>query len=329
MASSLFTKAVCNAMLLQFLLDPRTIRFSASISVASPHTALGGVFGGMNDWLASCTCADPQKVPRLETKPATEAIENLDLSQSGLLISAARAPVAICAGSGGSMFSAMGTPADVWFTGEMQPVSRPHSITLFLTVVGLTTGSHVILGHTNTERGYLPLLRDKLRAELDDSDGEVVIREPSAVCVAWLYFAVEFLHPCMHTPRTVKEFNVLVAPIMSAGVLFAAIPKGAPVPLRQRPHHDLFWSNQTFLSQGKPDTSQTIDLGTETLNGGFLIKTLVLSIDAGIRKRMRSPEIRSSTPAFTTSAPFGIGVVPRSENPDLAKRQYIYGSIRR
>ncbi|KAJ7434417.1 hypothetical protein FB451DRAFT_1571973, partial [Mycena latifolia] len=49
-------------------------RFAAGISVYSPHTALGGVFGGMNDWLASCTCADPQKVPRLETKPATEAI---------------------------------------------------------------------------------------------------------------------------------------------------------------------------------------------------------------------------------------------------------------
>ncbi|KAJ7434418.1 hypothetical protein FB451DRAFT_951904, partial [Mycena latifolia] len=41
------------------------------------------------------------------------------------------------------------------------------------------------------------------------------------------------------------------------------------------------------------DTSETIDLEMEPLNGGFLINTLVLSISPSIRGTMRSPEIKS------------------------------------
>ncbi|KAJ7464172.1 NGG1p interacting factor 3 [Mycena latifolia] len=157
---------------------------AAGISVYSPHSALDGVFGGMNDWLASCMGADPQKATWLETKPATEAIggdgtfdppismevlecrikKNLSLSQIQVGYSPLRperlvSTVAICAGSGGSLFSVMGsTTADVWFTGEMEH----HEV-----LAAVAAGSHIILftcGHTNTKRGDLPLLQVAHRA---------------------------------------------------------------------------------------------------------------------------------------------------------------------
>jgi hypothetical protein len=40
-------------------------------------------------------------------------------------------------------------------------------------------------------------------------------------------------------------------------------------------------------------TSETIDLDTVPLNGGFLVKTLVLSIDPYMRHRMREPHVPS------------------------------------
>jgi hypothetical protein len=41
------------------------------------------------------------------------------------------------------------------------------------------------------------------------------------------------------------------------------------------------------------DTSETINLDSAPLNGGFLIKTLVLSVDPYMRGRMRRPEVKS------------------------------------
>lgn len=41
------------------------------------------------------------------------------------------------------------------------------------------------------------------------------------------------------------------------------------------------------------DTGQLIDPDTVALNGGFLIKTLVLSVDPYMRGRMRAPEHKS------------------------------------
>jgi NADPH-dependent curcumin reductase CurA len=41
------------------------------------------------------------------------------------------------------------------------------------------------------------------------------------------------------------------------------------------------------------DTSETIDLDNVPLDGGFLVKTLVLSIDPYLRGKMRAPEIKS------------------------------------
>ncbi|KAF7966113.1 hypothetical protein HWV62_33881 [Athelia sp. TMB] len=58
--------------------------------------------------------------------------------------------VAICAGSGGDML--LGHEADVYFTGEMS-----HHEVLAAVAAG---------GHSNTERGYLPVLASRLRDEL-------------------------------------------------------------------------------------------------------------------------------------------------------------------
>ncbi|KAJ7738078.1 NGG1 interacting factor 3-like protein [Mycena maculata] len=185
-------------------LQATLLRCAASgISVYSPHSALDGVFGGINDWLAQCIGAEPPMVTCLDTDPATQALggdgrrvtfdppismevlegrikQNLSLSQIQVGYSPVRpdrlvSMVAICAGSGASMFSGLGTKADVYFTGEMQH----HEV-----LAAVAAGTHVILcGHTNTERGYLPTLATKLRSELEatpdsELDGfEVIISE--------------------------------------------------------------------------------------------------------------------------------------------------------
>ncbi|KAJ7029868.1 NGG1p interacting factor 3 [Mycena alexandri] len=159
---------------------------AAGISIYSPHSALDGVWGGINDWLADCIGADKGLITPLKFNSDTLAIgadgrrvtfdppisisvlesrikKNLSLSQIQVGYSPVRpdrlvGSVAICAGAGGSMFQGLGTPADVWFTGEM-----PHHEIL----AAVAAGSHVILcGHTNTERGYLPTLAKKLQEEL-------------------------------------------------------------------------------------------------------------------------------------------------------------------
>ncbi|KAJ7609806.1 hypothetical protein FB45DRAFT_1066400 [Roridomyces roridus] len=103
-----------------------------------------------------------------------------------------------------------------------------------------------------------------------------------------------------------------MSPVPNARVLFNAIPQGVPTP------------GQTTVY----DSSQSIDLESHPLNGGFLIKTLVLSIDPGMRTRMRSTEEKSYATAFEIGQPlegFGIGVVLRSENPDVAVGKYLQG----
>ena len=72
-----------------------------------------------------------------------------------------------------------------------------------------------------------------------------------------------------------------MAPVRNARVLFNSIP--AP---------------NTYPEPGKTtryDDSQTIDPDNVPLNGGFLVKILVLSIDPYMRGRMRDPKIESYT----------------------------------
>ncbi|KAJ6583416.1 hypothetical protein DFH09DRAFT_911609 [Mycena vulgaris] len=84
-------------------------------------------------------------------------------------------------------------------------------------------------------------------------------------------------------------------------VLFAAVPKDFPIPGETTVH----------------DTTQTIDLDNVPFNGGFLIKTLMLSVDPYMRGRMRSPEQNSYSPPYTLGAPI----------VDVAVGKYIYGRI--
>lgn len=154
------------------------LALSEGVFVYSPHTALDACRGGLNDWLASAfgpgsslpiepasTSPDEGqgRVIDLERPIAIdEAITrvkahlNLDQvrvaePQAGVGMSIQR--VAVCAGAGGSVFSDV--QADLYLTGEM----RHHDI-----LAKQACGAAVIVcDHTNTERGYLPVLAARLR----------------------------------------------------------------------------------------------------------------------------------------------------------------------
>ncbi|KAJ7856733.1 hypothetical protein B0H14DRAFT_3642017 [Mycena olivaceomarginata] len=119
-----------------------------------------------------------------------------------------------------------------------------------------------------------------------------------------------------------------MAPIQNARVLFGSIPETFPIP------------GETTLY----DTSQTIDLETEPLNGGFLVKTLVLSLDPFLRMRMRDPSVKSYLPPFKIGHRkpnvypptiraislhrldgYGVGIVLRSETAGVQVGKYVYG----
>lgn len=81
-------------------------------------------------------------------KVAMPVVENADTEHPGKIQS-----IAVCPGAGGSLFETY-PGADAYLTGEMQ-----HHQVLDL----VQSGSMVILaGHTNTERPYLPVYRDRL-----------------------------------------------------------------------------------------------------------------------------------------------------------------------
>lgn len=144
------------------------------IAVYSPHTALDSAPGGTNDWLAQSVgegdvtilepnAEDPSygqgRMVELKT-PATaaEIVERIKIHLQLKNVRLAGDPqkmistVALCAGAGASVIS--GVKADLYLSGEM--------------------GHHYVLGavqedrcvvlceHTNTERGFLPALRDKI-----------------------------------------------------------------------------------------------------------------------------------------------------------------------
>ncbi|TFK69073.1 NGG1p interacting factor 3 [Pluteus cervinus] len=190
------------------------------VSVFSPHTTLDCVFGGINDWLAHgvlgrstidvinhpevigrdisilgaekrgldgeleggegrlVVLPNPIKIGELERRiKAFLGLEHVQVgyaadgsvSGSGSSESIIKS-VAICAGSGGSML--VGRDADVYLTGEMSH----HEV-----LAAVASGKHVILcGHTNTERGYLPVLAKKLRDELKDLGMEVNVSKTDA-----------------------------------------------------------------------------------------------------------------------------------------------------
>ena len=155
----------------------------AGVAVYSPHTALDAVVGGICDWLlralgpvsevAALDAAvgfpapagagrrgrldvplsfdesvDKLKqflgLPHLRVAPSAEHIETL----------------AVCPGAGGSMLRpSLGV--DLIITGEMS-----HHDVLALNAVG---SSVILTEHSNSERGYLPLLRSQLVDALGES----------------------------------------------------------------------------------------------------------------------------------------------------------------
>ncbi|KAA1471456.1 NGG1p interacting factor 3 [Dentipellis sp. KUC8613] len=160
---------------------------AAGISVYTPHTALDSIHGGINDWLAEGLgkgqvsvleekeggLGGAGRVLRLDEKIDLSVLQQRVKKHLGLShIQVARSAsstgdetavqtIAICAGSGGSML--LGVDADVYFTGEMSH----HEV-----LAAIASGRNVILtGHTNTERGYLPVLAKKLQQEFASAEG--------------------------------------------------------------------------------------------------------------------------------------------------------------
>ncbi len=157
------------------------------ITVFSPHTALDAAPDGVNAWLLEAFGAgvrgpclanaadgrygqggfvhlhDP-----ISLADAVERIKrHLGLSQLRVAAAAQHAgdaalirSVAVCAGAGGSLFEKLSN-YDLYLTGEM----RHHDVR-----ARALSGSSVVLAeHTNTERGFLPVLAQRLRAETGPS----------------------------------------------------------------------------------------------------------------------------------------------------------------
>lgn len=142
-----------------------------NIAVFSPHTSWDAIEGGVNDWLASFL-SKKSSVPlivnpshpnvgmgRLITldNPITlrDAIEKVK-SHIGLphlrlgigkncTLGSAINTVAICAGSGASVFA--GVQADLYLTGEMS-----HHEVLDATQAGISV---ILCNHSDSERGFL------------------------------------------------------------------------------------------------------------------------------------------------------------------------------
>ncbi|KAJ7051628.1 NIF3-like protein-like protein [Mycena amicta] len=162
---------------------------AGGISIYTPHSALDSVWGGVNDWLAGIVSGRESDervlIPdtgrdkggegrRVQLEEPVEMSELVSRIKTGLGLSSVQVgysplrgdrivrSIAICDGSGASMFAGLKEAAVVYFTGEMQHVRA--------ILPSISPANPIYLrslrGHTNTERGYLPILADKLRAEL-------------------------------------------------------------------------------------------------------------------------------------------------------------------
>jgi dinuclear metal center YbgI/SA1388 family protein len=158
--------------------DPNTARLlpllEHRIAVYSPHTALDQAEGGVNDWLAEGVQGnEAATVEPIETGPGrlvrfaqpippTRLIERLKhwLRLPQLRVAPGTSKrirhVALCAGAGHEALQPAAAIADAYVTGEM----KHHDI-----LAAQARGIHVLLSeHTHTERGYLPRLKQRLRA---------------------------------------------------------------------------------------------------------------------------------------------------------------------
>ncbi|KAL1719715.1 NGG1p interacting factor 3 [Schizophyllum commune] len=146
------------------------------VSVYSPHTALDAVWGGVNDWLAegilgrgalvkgSDTPSSPALAGDIGPLAAEKKLEVQGESEGAegrLVVLEDPVPIdeivkRVKRNLGLDMRK---DQADVLLTGEM----GHHDV-----LAAVAAGKYVILcGHTNTERGYLPLLAARLTQELN------------------------------------------------------------------------------------------------------------------------------------------------------------------
>ncbi|PIL28118.1 hypothetical protein GSI_09769 [Ganoderma sinense ZZ0214-1] len=100
--------------------------------------------------------------------------------------------------------------------------------------------------------------------------------------------------------------------VRNARVIFNEIPTDYPLPGK----HVVY------------DTSKTIDLENVPLDGGVLVKILVLSIDPYLRRMMVGRDVQNFSPPFELGQPivnYGVAVVLRSENPAIRKGDHVVG----
>lgn len=148
---------------------------AAGCAVWSPHTALDAVAGGVADWLADGVLAGDEAAARepcgdggfgrVVTLPRAIALSELVRRCKRCLgvrtLQIARAndrvrTIAVAAGAAASVLR--GVAADAWLTGE---VSHHDAL------AAVDAGTSVLAaGHSNTERGYLKVLRRRLQKEL-------------------------------------------------------------------------------------------------------------------------------------------------------------------
>lgn len=75
------------------------------------------------------------------------------------------------------------------------------------------------------------------------------------------------------------------------------------------------------------DESEQLDLSSVPLDGGFLVKTIVLSVDPYMRGLMsESPDVTGFALGSPTAS-YGIGRVLRSESPQLKTGDHVYGFL--
>ena len=87
-----------------------------------------------------------------------------------------------------------------------------------------------------------------------------------------------------------------MAPTRNGRILYNEVPKGKDVLAQPFPHSPVEYIRTGYPEPGKTtvyDDSQSIDLEGTPLDGGFLVKVLVMSIDPYMRGRMRDPSIKS------------------------------------
>jgi dinuclear metal center YbgI/SA1388 family protein len=156
----------------------------AGVSIYAPHTALDAVPGGMGDWLAEALGAVTDVVPiepdvqdpaagmgrrgtLVTPTPLRDLLAGLKahLGLPALRVAGdldrPRTAFAVCPGAGGDLFSRL-RGVDLLVTGEM----RHHDV-----LARVAEGTAVVLtDHTNTERGFLPVWAERLRADLDGVD---------------------------------------------------------------------------------------------------------------------------------------------------------------